>query len=283
MTASTGATTAFSRSRFPRVAANGYALAELRDRAGSTSRRRVRWACRRARCSGGSSAARPSSFPAAGGARRTRCSGRRGPGGRSSLTRRHGARARSCSRSRTRPICSSTKRRSRRRSASARRKRSTRRPPARRARAGRSVRMLALTHLSNRYFGPEIAREARASSPRRSFRGTSISSTSVSRNGAGPRLVKGGALGGPRREEVERTWGAWCRWRWPGDLTEAEEIQAILHSAGIPSELEPAVEQHPAELEDAPAEGPRPGGRRSRRRSTRIEAMTDPDELIGGR
>ena len=29
------------------------------------------------------------------------------------------------------------------------------------------------------------------------------------------------------------------------DLTEAEEIQTILRSAGIPSELEVAVEQHP--------------------------------------
>ena len=37
-----------------------------------------------------------------------------------------------------------------------------------------------------------------------------------------------------------------------GDLSEAEEIQAILRSAGIPSELQPAVEQHPAALDDAP-------------------------------
>jgi ribonuclease Z len=63
------------------------------------------------------------------------------------------------------------------------------------------VKMLALTHLSNRYFGPEIAREAR----------TAFAETVVPRDfdiidvrfpeRGGPRLVKGGALG--RREEAE--------------------------------------------------------------------------------
>ena len=36
------------------------------------------------------------------------------------------------------------------------------------------------------------------------------------------------------------------------DLTEAEEIQTILRSAGIHSELEVAVEQHPTQLDDSP-------------------------------
>jgi ribonuclease Z len=67
------------------------------------------------------------------------------------------------------------------------------------ARAAR-VKMLALTHLSNRYFGPEIAREARAI-----FRETvvprdfDIIDVRFPERG-GPRLVKGGALG--RREEA---------------------------------------------------------------------------------
>jgi ribonuclease Z len=62
------------------------------------------------------------------------------------------------------------------------------------------VKMLALTHLSNRYFGPEIAREARAV-----FRETvvprdfDIIDVRFPERG-GPRLVKGGALG--RREEA---------------------------------------------------------------------------------
>ena len=67
-----------------------------------------------------------------------------------------------------------------------------------------------------------------------------------------------------------------------GDLSEAEEIQAILRSAGIPSELQPAVEQHPAALDDAPQKVMVPEGSLEEAQHA-IEAMTDPDELIGGR
>ena len=67
-----------------------------------------------------------------------------------------------------------------------------------------------------------------------------------------------------------------------GDLAEAEEIQTILHSAGIQSELEPAVEQHPTQLADSPqkvlvAEEMLDEAKHA------IEAMTDSDELLGGR
>jgi hypothetical protein len=67
-----------------------------------------------------------------------------------------------------------------------------------------------------------------------------------------------------------------------GDLAEAEEIQTILHSAGIASELEPAVEQHPTQLADGPqkvlvSEEMLDDAKHA------VEAMTDPDELIGGR
>jgi hypothetical protein len=66
------------------------------------------------------------------------------------------------------------------------------------------------------------------------------------------------------------------------DLAEAEEIQTILRSAGIQSELESAVEQHPTALADAPQkvlveEASLEAAQHA------IEAMTDPDELIGGR
>ena len=37
------------------------------------------------------------------------------------------------------------------------------------------------------------------------------------------------------------------------DVTEAEELQAILEAAGISSELENAVEQHPRAVEDVPS------------------------------
>jgi hypothetical protein len=67
-----------------------------------------------------------------------------------------------------------------------------------------------------------------------------------------------------------------------GDLTEAEEIQTILRSAGIPSELQLAVEQHPAALDDAPQKVLVPEASLEEAQHA-IEAMTDPDELIGGR
>ena len=61
------------------------------------------------------------------------------------------------------------------------------------------VRMLALTHLSNRYFGPEVAREARAVFPETVVpRDFDIIDVPFPERGA-PRLVKGGALG---REEA---------------------------------------------------------------------------------
>jgi Putative prokaryotic signal transducing protein len=66
------------------------------------------------------------------------------------------------------------------------------------------------------------------------------------------------------------------------DLAEAEEIQTILRSAGIPSELQGAVEQHPAALDDAPQKVLVPEGALEEAQHA-IEAMTDPDELIGGR
>jgi hypothetical protein len=67
-----------------------------------------------------------------------------------------------------------------------------------------------------------------------------------------------------------------------GDLAEAEEIQTILRSAGIQSELESAVEQHPRALADSPQKVLVPEGSLEAAQHA-IEAMTDPDELIGGR
>jgi ribonuclease Z len=61
--------------------------------------------------------------------------------------------------------------------------------------------MLALTHLSNRYFGPEIAREARAIFPETVVpRDFDIIDVRFRERG-GPRLVKGGARA--TREETE--------------------------------------------------------------------------------
>lgn len=66
------------------------------------------------------------------------------------------------------------------------------------------------------------------------------------------------------------------------DLAEAEEIQTILRSAGIASELHPAVEQHPSELSDPPTKVLVPEESLEAAQDA-IEAMTDPEDLLGGR
>jgi hypothetical protein len=64
-----------------------------------------------------------------------------------------------------------------------------------------------------------------------------------------------------------------------GDVAEAEEIQALLTSAGIESELETAVEQHPLATENAPQKVLVPESRLEEAQDA-IEALTEPDELI---
>jgi uncharacterized membrane protein YecN with MAPEG domain len=64
------------------------------------------------------------------------------------------------------------------------------------------------------------------------------------------------------------------------DVTEAEEIQAILHAAGITSELKTAVEHHPRATEDVPQKVLVEESSLEDAQFA-IEAMTDPDELLG--
>jgi hypothetical protein len=63
------------------------------------------------------------------------------------------------------------------------------------------------------------------------------------------------------------------------DVADAEEIQAILETAGISSQLEPAVEQHPQATEDAPQKVLVPEASLEAAQHA-IEAMTDPDEIV---
>ncbi|MDX6516789.1 MAG: ribonuclease, partial [Gaiellaceae bacterium] len=58
------------------------------------------------------------------------------------------------------------------------------------------VRLLALTHLSNRYFGPEVAREAREIFPETVVPKDFDIIELPFRERGEPRLVKGGALAG---------------------------------------------------------------------------------------
>ena len=63
------------------------------------------------------------------------------------------------------------------------------------------------------------------------------------------------------------------------DVTEAEEVQALLQAAGIDSQLETAVEHHPRETEDAPQKVLVPESQLEAARHA-IESLTDPDDLI---
>lgn len=66
------------------------------------------------------------------------------------------------------------------------------------------------------------------------------------------------------------------------DLAEAEEIQAILTSAGIRSQLESVTDDPPDSIEDVPTKVLVPEESLEAAQNA-VEAMTDPDELIGGR
>ena len=64
-----------------------------------------------------------------------------------------------------------------------------------------------------------------------------------------------------------------------GDVAEAEEIQTILRSAGIESELETAVEHDPRASDDVPQKVLVPESSLEAAQDA-IEALTEPDELI---
>jgi hypothetical protein len=62
------------------------------------------------------------------------------------------------------------------------------------------------------------------------------------------------------------------------DVTEGEELQALLEEAGIDSQLEPAVEHHPRETEDVPTKVLVPEDSIEDALAA-IEALSEPDEL----
>ena len=64
-----------------------------------------------------------------------------------------------------------------------------------------------------------------------------------------------------------------------GDVTEAEELEAILQAAGIDSQLEPAVDHHPTATDDAPQKVLVPEASLEAAMNA-IESLTEPDELV---
>lgn len=63
------------------------------------------------------------------------------------------------------------------------------------------------------------------------------------------------------------------------DIAEAEEIQSILATAGIDSQLETAVDHHPRSTEDAPQKVLVPESSLEAALHA-IESLSDPDELV---
>jgi uroporphyrinogen-III synthase len=64
-----------------------------------------------------------------------------------------------------------------------------------------------------------------------------------------------------------------------GDVTEAEELEAILQAAGIDTQLEPAIEHHPTATEDAPQKVLVPETSLEAAIDA-IESLSEPDELV---
>ena len=62
------------------------------------------------------------------------------------------------------------------------------------------------------------------------------------------------------------------------DVTEGEEIQALLSEAGIDAQLEPAVDHHPRETDDVPTKVLVPEAALEDALAA-IEELGDPDEL----
>jgi hypothetical protein len=64
-----------------------------------------------------------------------------------------------------------------------------------------------------------------------------------------------------------------------GDITEAEELRTILRQAGIESSVEPAVEHHPREVDDAPQKVLVPESELEAAQDA-IEALSEPDDAF---
>jgi hypothetical protein len=74
--------------------------------------------------------------------------------------------------------------------------------------------------------------------------------------------------------------GRWVQVTVAGDVGEAEEVQAMLRSAGIDSHVEPAVEHHPREIENQPQKVLVPETSLEDAMEA-IEALSEPEELTG--
>ncbi|HVH51014.1 MAG TPA: hypothetical protein VM690_02630, partial [Gaiellaceae bacterium] len=134
------------------------------------------------------------------------------------------------------------------------------------------VRMLALTHVSTRYFGAELARQARAIFPGTVVpRDFDVVDVPFPERGE-PQLLKG--AGRPPRKVAydQLAMSRLVQVATAGDVTEAEELQELLRNAGIDAELEAADSEDglmvmvPETTLEAAQDA--------------IEALSEPDDLI---
>lgn len=64
-----------------------------------------------------------------------------------------------------------------------------------------------------------------------------------------------------------------------GDVTEAEELEAMLRAAGIEPQLEPAIDHHPREVEDAPQKVLVPEASLEAALHA-IESLSEPEDIV---
>ena len=134
------------------------------------------------------------------------------------------------------------------------------------------VRLLALTHVSPRYLGPELAREARAM-----FEATVVPrdfdlvEVPFPERGE-PKLVERGGAAGRERSYHPGAMARMIQVATAGDVTEAEELQDLLRDAGIEADVEPLEGEEG--LSVLVPEGSLEAAQDA------IEALSEPDDII---
>jgi ribonuclease Z len=134
------------------------------------------------------------------------------------------------------------------------------------------VKLLALTHVSPRYAGPELAREARATFADvvvpRDFDTIEVP---YAERGV-PDLVKRGGAAAARSAYDAGAMSRMVQVATAGDVTEAEELQGLLRNAGIEAEVE--ADDDEDGLRVLVPEGSLEAAEDA------IEALSEPDDLI---
>jgi len=134
------------------------------------------------------------------------------------------------------------------------------------------VRLLALTHVSSRFFGPELAREARAIFPDTVVpRDFDLIEVPFPERGA-PQLVKRGGRPERRGARMIDSMSRMVQLAVAGDVTEAEELQEMLRNAGIDATVEQAVEEDAVSVFVAESE--------LEAAQDAIEVLSEPDDII---